>query len=73
MKPLILISNDDGYQAKGLNELVRMVADYGDIIVCAPDAQERAVPSLWKLSPYAFRKLKETSRHGFVPVLLWTV
>ena len=37
MKPLILISNDDGYQSKGLNELVRMVADYGDIIVCAPD------------------------------------
>ena len=37
MKPLILISNDDGYQAKGINELVRMVADYGDIIVCAPD------------------------------------
>ena len=37
MKPLILISNDYGYQAKGLNELVRMVADYGDIIVCAPD------------------------------------
>lgn len=37
MKPLILISNDDGYQAKGINELVKMVAEYGDIIVCAPD------------------------------------
>jgi len=36
-KPLILISNDDGYQAKGINELVRMVRDYGDVLVCAPD------------------------------------
>ena len=37
MRPLILISNDDGYQAKGINELVRMVRDYGDVLVCAPD------------------------------------
>ncbi|MBO4851275.1 MAG: 5'/3'-nucleotidase SurE [Prevotella sp.] len=36
-KPLILISNDDGYQAKGINCLVDMVRDLGDIIVCAPD------------------------------------
>ena len=36
-KPLILISNDDGYQAKGINELIRMVRDYGDVLVCAPD------------------------------------
>ena len=36
-KPLILISNDDGCQAKGINELVRMVRDYGDVLVCAPD------------------------------------
>lgn len=37
MKPLILISNDDGYQAKGIRELITMIADMGDIIVCAPD------------------------------------
>ena len=37
MRPLILISNDDGYQAKGINELVRMVRDYGDVLVCVPD------------------------------------
>ncbi len=36
-RQLILISNDDGYQAKGINELVRMVRDYADILVCAPD------------------------------------
>ncbi|MBQ8949181.1 MAG: 5'/3'-nucleotidase SurE [Prevotella sp.] len=36
-RPLLLISNDDGYQAKGIRQLVEMVYDYGDIIVCAPD------------------------------------
>ena len=36
-RPLLLISNDDGYQAKGINCLVEMLSDYGDIIVCAPE------------------------------------
>ena len=37
-RPLILISNDDGYQAKGINQLVEMISDLADIIVCAPDS-----------------------------------
>lgn len=37
-KPLILISNDDGYHAKGLRSLVGMVGCLGDVIVCAPEA-----------------------------------
>ena len=37
MRPLILISNDDGYQAKGINSLVDMVKDLGDVVVCAPE------------------------------------
>ena len=37
MNPLILISNDDGYEAKGINCLIDMVKDYGDVLVCAPD------------------------------------
>ncbi len=36
-RPLLLISNDDGYQAKGVNCLVEMLKDMADIIVCAPD------------------------------------
>ena len=31
------MSNDDGYQAKGINSLIDMVAPFGDIVVCAPD------------------------------------
>ena len=37
-RPLILISNDDGYQAKGINELVDMLRDMADLLVCAPDS-----------------------------------
>lgn len=37
MKPLILISNDDGYQAKGINSLTNMLSDLCDIIICAPE------------------------------------
>ena len=37
-KPLILISNDDGYGAKGINCLVAMIRDMADILVCAPDS-----------------------------------
>jgi len=37
-KPLILISNDDGYQAKGINQLVEMLSDMAEILVCAPDS-----------------------------------
>jgi len=36
-RPLILISNDDGFQAKGIRCLVDMVRPLGDVIVCAPE------------------------------------
>ena len=36
-RPLLLISNDDGYQAKGVNCLIDMLSGFGDIIVCAPE------------------------------------
>lgn len=37
-RPLLLISNDDGYDAKGIRVLVEMLSDMGDIIVCAPES-----------------------------------
>lgn len=37
-KPLILISNDDGYQAKGINELITFLRPLGEIVVMAPDS-----------------------------------
>ena len=37
-KPLILISNDDGYHAKGMKCLIDFIRDIGDIVVCAPES-----------------------------------
>lgn len=37
MKPLILISNDDGYQSKGLEVLIEAMRPLGDLFVIAPD------------------------------------
>lgn len=36
-KPLILISNDDGFQAQGIRYLVDFLHAEADILVCAPD------------------------------------
>lgn len=36
-RPLILISNDDGYSAKGINFLADIARQFGDVIVVAPD------------------------------------
>lgn len=36
-RPLILISNDDGYQAKGINALADMLRPLADLLVCAPE------------------------------------
>ena len=37
-RPLILISNDDGYLAKGINELIDYLRPLGEIVVVAPDS-----------------------------------
>ncbi len=37
-KPLILISNDDGYHSKGLKCLIDMVSPFGEVLVVAPES-----------------------------------
>ena len=37
-RPLILITNDDGVYAKGINELIEVIRLFGDIVVVAPDS-----------------------------------
>lgn len=36
-RPLILITNDDGIQAKGILSLIEAVKGFGDIVIVAPD------------------------------------
>ena len=37
-RPLILISNDDGYHSNGIKTLVSFLADFAEVVVCAPEA-----------------------------------
>lgn len=37
MNKLILVSNDDGYTAKGVVELIKMLSQYGDVVAICPD------------------------------------
>ncbi len=37
-RPLILIVNDDGYEAKGLYAMVEAAKDFGEIVVVVPDS-----------------------------------
>ena len=60
MRPLILLSNDDGYQAKGLNELINTLRPLGDIVVAAPDGpRSGASASLTSESPVRSYKVRE--------------
>ena len=39
-KPLILITNDDGLFAPGIRALVNIAADFGDLVIVAPDSPQ---------------------------------
>lgn len=36
-RPLILVTNDDGYRSKGITALINSVKEFGDIVVVAPN------------------------------------
>ena len=40
--PLILVVNDDGIYAKGIRNLIRIMNDFGDVVVVAPDSPQSA-------------------------------
>lgn len=59
-KPLILLSNDDGVEAKGLNELIRGLRGMGDIIVMAPDGpRSGASGAITSEVPVRYKKVRE--------------
>lgn len=60
-KPLILITNDDGYQAKGIEALIDSVKDLGDIIVVAPDGPRSGMSSaITSLQPLRVSLISES-------------
>lgn len=41
-RPLILISNDDGIESKGINTLVKEISKFAEVLVAAPHTQQSA-------------------------------
>lgn len=59
-KPLILITNDDGYQSKGIKALIDSVKDLGDIVVVAPDGPRSGMSSaISSLQPIRISLIEE--------------
>lgn len=42
-RPLILVVNDDGYEAKGLEALVEIAKEFGEVVVVVPDRPQSAM------------------------------
>lgn len=59
-KPIILISNDDGFDAKGINDLAEMVRPYGDVVIVAPEGgRSGASMAMTSAEPVRVRKISE--------------
>lgn len=66
-KPLILVTNDDGVTAKGINCLVEVAAQYGDVVVVAPDKPQSAMGHAITIN--SILHVKEISEVGNIKTL----
>ena len=60
MKPLILLTNDDGYFSDGIQALARHLKNQGEIFIVAPDREKSATSlSLTLLRPLRVERIKK--------------
>lgn len=61
-KPLILITNDDGFAAAGIQALARAVASLGDIYVVAPEGpRSGSAAAITSTIPVSYKELSGTA------------
>src|SRR5690554_5583476 len=59
-RPLILITNDDGFRARGIRTLTAYLKDIADIIVFAPDSPQSGMSSaITSINPLRYFLYKE--------------
>lgn len=59
-KPLILITNDDGVEAKGINELAAALREVGNLVVFAPDGPRSGMSSaITSLLPLTYTLVRQ--------------
>jgi len=63
-KPLILVTNDDGYSAKGIASVVKSLIGLGEIIVVAPDGPRSGMSgAITSIEPLRFRLISQDSEN----------
>jgi len=68
-RPLILISNDDGVAAKGINELIRFLRPAADLIVMAPDSPRSGMAAaITSQNPISFCRSAKKRDYPFTGV-----
>lgn len=63
-KPLILICNDDGYRARGILELSKLAAEFGEVVVVAPVSGQSGMSHAVTLN-HPIRLKSSTMENGF--------
>ncbi|PVX52617.1 5'-nucleotidase /3'-nucleotidase /exopolyphosphatase [Balneicella halophila] len=63
-KPLILITNDDGYTAPGITLLAEIAQEFGDVVVIAPDGPQSGQSSALTVT-VPLRVILKDSRPGY--------
>ncbi|MBI9035278.1 MAG: 5'/3'-nucleotidase SurE [Bacteroidales bacterium] len=59
-RPTILVTNDDGIDAKGIRTLIRIMRDYGDVITIAPEtSQSGQSHAITMTTPLRLNKITE--------------
>lgn len=67
-KPLILISNDDGYHSNGIRTLVSFLTDFADVVVCAPESGRSGFSCAFSVTDYLLLK----QRHNIPNCEVWS-
>jgi 5'-nucleotidase len=63
VRPLILLSNDDGYRASGIQAMRRALSEFAEVVVCAPEIEQSATSHA--LSVHRALRLFEHSADSF--------
>ncbi|SHE50550.1 5'/3'-nucleotidase SurE [Dysgonomonas macrotermitis] len=63
-KPLIFVTNDDGYSAKGIRSLVESLIGLGEIVVVAPDGPRSGMSSaITSIQPIRYHLVKKDEKN----------
>lgn len=61
MKPYILITNDDGHEAKGIHVLTELMAEIGDVVVVSPDGPRSGTSNAITINhPIRYKQINKT-------------